>query len=307
MIAYGIRSRGGAPTTARLRDVLRLAACVVISEGMPDVAEAVGVPRIVVSGAEIADLARVLAIVDGGTGDRCRCPGSPTILLRDGDGELIARWTLHHRIGLRSIGACDAELRDGPALTAWLAQRGLTGSREVQAGRAAWEAAWHQRRERWLQAAPAGLRDAATDISEPPERDWRAWRVRLRDAEARLTALVRDGYRDEVERILVLAAWAGALVRESVGGRTWYEEAAEKLLVAEDPGLVVAALAFGSPNATRLDGAAHLFASFAWTAANGTDLPEPLRSALIGHIRAEGTDRMRFWVRHGYYGAEPAA
>ncbi|NUS53784.1 MAG: hypothetical protein HOV66_02820 [Streptomycetaceae bacterium] len=307
MIAYGIRGRGGAPTTARLRGVLDRAACVVISEGMPDVAEAVGVPRIVVSGAEIADLARLPAIVDGGTGDRCRCPGSPTILLRDGHGELIARWTLHHRIGLRSIGACDAELRDGPALTAWLAERGPTGSREVQTGLAAWEAAWHQRRERWLQAAPAGMRDAATDISEPPEPDWKAWRVRLCDAEARLAVLVRDRYPDEVERILVLAAWAGALVRESAGGRAWYEEAVEKLLVTEDPGLVVAALAFGSPNAAQLDGAAILFASFAWTAANGTDLPEPLRSTLVGHVRAEGTDRMRFWVRHGYYGAEPAA
>jgi hypothetical protein len=74
-------------------------------------------------------LAHVLAIVDGGTGDRCRCIGWPTIMVYDVRGELMACWTLHHQSGLRGIGDCVADLQDGPAPTEWLAERGLTGSR----------------------------------------------------------------------------------------------------------------------------------------------------------------------------------
>ncbi|MFG2004014.1 hypothetical protein ACGFNU_33140 [Spirillospora sp. NPDC048911] len=73
--------------------------------------------------------------MDGGTGDRCRCPGWPTILIHDAHDQLIDRWTLHHQESIRSLGDCDADLRDGPALTAWLAERGLTGSQRVAAGR----------------------------------------------------------------------------------------------------------------------------------------------------------------------------
>ncbi|MEV4175546.1 hypothetical protein [Nonomuraea sp. NPDC049709] len=38
--------------------------------------------------------------------------------------------------------------------------------------------------------------------------------------------------------------------------------------------------------------------------AHGMQLSEPLRSMLIGHIQADGTDPMRSRMRHGYYGAE---
>ncbi|MGW6708756.1 hypothetical protein ACWGDE_28225, partial [Streptomyces sp. NPDC054956] len=81
------------------------------------------------SKAQIADLAQVLGIVDGGTGDQCLCNGWPTITVHGVEGELIACWTLHHQSGLRGIGDCDADLQDGPALTEWLAERGLTRSR----------------------------------------------------------------------------------------------------------------------------------------------------------------------------------
>lgn len=88
-------------------------------------------------------------------------------MVHDVKGEPIACWTLHHQSGLRGIGDCDADLRDGPALTEWLAERGLTGSREVQAMPAVEEAEEDRRRLRWLQAAPAGLRDAAMEVSDP--------------------------------------------------------------------------------------------------------------------------------------------
>ncbi|MFD4246832.1 hypothetical protein ACFWP3_35375 [Streptomyces sp. NPDC058525] len=297
----------GAPTTARLRDVLDRAGHVVIAEGPPDKADSADVARIVVTGTEIAGLAHVLAIVDGGTGDRCRCRGWPTITVHDVKGELIACWTLHHQTGLRGIGDCDADLQDGPALTEWLAERGLTGSREVQAGLALQEAEEDRRRLRWIQAAPAGLRDTAVEVSEPPGRDLQARSGRLRDAEARLARLVHESYPDGVERIRILLAWAGVAARESTGGLMWYDMAIQQQLLSEDHELILTALATGSPSAAQLDGAAEIFGSLEWTGAHGKRLPEPLRSMLIGHIQADGTDPMRFRMRHGYYGAKRSA
>ncbi|WP_225850630.1 hypothetical protein [Streptomyces sp. HPF1205] len=297
----------GAPTTARLRDVLNRAGHVVIVEAPPDEADSADAARIVVTGAEIAGLAQVLTIVDGGTGDRCRCDGWPTIMVHDANGELIACWTLHHQSGLRGVGDCDADLRDGPALTAWLAKRGLTGSREVQAELAAQESEANLRRLRWLQAAPAGLRDAAMDVAQPPGRDLQAWSDRLSDATARLTTHVQHEYPDAIDRIRVLLAWAGIPARESTGGLKWYDMAIQQQLLAEDSDLVLAALATCPPSPAQLDGAAELFASLEWTEAHGTQLPEPLRSILIGHIEAHGTGPMRFRMHHGYYGAERSA
>ncbi|MEU8525837.1 hypothetical protein AB0C77_09595 [Streptomyces sp. NPDC048629] len=54
----------------------------------------------------------------------------------------------------------------------------------------------------------------------------------------------------------------------------------------------------------HLDGAAELFFALEWTRAQGHQLPEPLRSLLIEHIRAGGTDAMRFRMRRGYYDAQ---
>ncbi|MFD4655782.1 hypothetical protein ACFWP2_09105 [Kitasatospora sp. NPDC058444] len=297
----------GAPTTAHLRDVLNRAGRVVIVEGSPDEADSTGVAQIVVTDAEIAELAHVLAIVDGGTGDRCLCNGWPTITVHDVEGEPIACWTLRHQPRLRGIGDCDADLQDGPALTERLAERGLSGPREVQAELAVREAEEDRRRLRWLQAAPAGLRHAAMEVSNPPGRDLEAWSDRLRDAEARLATLVQNGYSDGIERIHTLLAWAGVPARESTGGLKWYDLAVQQLLLAEDPGLIIAALATGTPSPGQLDGAAQLFSSFEWTTAHGKDLPEPLRSMLIAHIQADGTDSMRFRLRHGYYGGERSA
>lgn len=297
----------GAPTTARLREVLNRAGRVVIAEGPPDKADSADVARIAVSGAAIADLAERLAIVDGGTGDRCRCNGWPTITVYDTAGRPIACWTLHHRSGLRGLGDCDADLRDGPALTEWLAERGLTRSREIQEELAARDAEEDQRRLRWLQAAPAGLRDAATEVCDPPGSDLEAWSDRLREAEARLAALVLRGYPDHIERIRVLMAWGGVPARESTGGLKWYDIAVQRLLLAEDPDLILTALTTRPPSPAQLDGAAALFASMEWTTEHGKQLPEPLRSMLIGHIQAEGTAPMRFRMSHGYYGAEECA
>ncbi|MEV5986276.1 hypothetical protein AB0L85_14800 [Streptomyces sp. NPDC052051] len=294
----------GAPTTARVREVLNRAGRVVIAEGSPDEVDSADVARIVVTGAEIAELARLLALVDGGTGDRCRCKGWPTIVVHDVEGGLLACWTLHHQSGLRGVGDCDADLRDGPALTEWLAERGLTRSREVQAMLAAQEAEADRRRLRWLQAAPAGLRDAAMAVSDPSRHDPKASSDRLRDAEARLAALVQERCPDGIERIRALLAWAGVPARESTGGLKWYDLAVQRQLLTEEHDLVLTALATRPPSPAQLDGAAELFSSHEWITAHGKELPEPVSSMVIEHIQAVGTDPMRFRMRHGYFGAE---
>lgn len=294
----------GAPTTARLREVLDRSVRVVIVEAPPHEADRTDAPRIVVTGAEIADLARFLAIVDGGNGDRCRCYGWPTITAYGANGEPTARWTLHHQSGVRGIGDCDADLRDGPALTAWLAERGLTRSREVQAELAVMDAEEERRRMRWVRAAPAGLTDAAMEMARPPGRDEEAWSNHVDEAEGRIGALARHLHTDGTERVRALLAWAGIPSRETTSGLMWYDMAVQRLLLAEAPELLLAAFAAGAPSAAQLDGAAALFSSLEWTKAHGRQLPEPVKSMLIAHIRESGTDPMRFRMQHGYYGAE---
>ncbi|WP_159395501.1 hypothetical protein [Streptomyces sp. 3211] len=291
------------PTTARVQDILNRAIRVVIVEGSPDEVGSVDRARLVVTGDEIADLASHLAIVDGGTGDRCRCNGWPTIMVHGPDGE-TACWTLHHQIGLRGIGNCDADLRDGPALTEWLAQRGLTGSQRAQEWLAEEEAEAEHRRMRWIRAAPAGLDAAAADVSQPPGRDYEAWSRQLNEAEDRLAALVQQHYPDATERIRALLAWAGICSRESSTGSMWYDTAVQRQLHRESPDLVLAALAAHPPSPAQLDGASELFCAPEWTKAHDRHLPDPQRSMLIGHIQAEGTDTMRRRLSWGYYGAE---
>ncbi|MFF8476074.1 hypothetical protein [Streptomyces sp. NPDC015414] len=78
----------------------------------------------------------------------------------------------------------------------------------------------------------------------------------------------------------------------------------QRQLLAEPAERILAALTTGAPGPAQLDGAAQLFGSLEWITAHGKDVPEPLRSRLIEHIQADGTDPMRFRMRHGYYGAQ---
>ncbi|GGQ91426.1 hypothetical protein [Kitasatospora griseola] len=203
--------------------------------------------RTLVNGAGIAEPARLPAVVDGGTGDRCPCSGRPTIIMHDIDGESIACRNPHHGTGLRGLGDRDAEPRDGSARTAWPADRGLTGSRDVQAELAEQAAERERRRLRRLDTAPVGVRAAAEAVAVHPGRDLEAWSGRAREAEAQLIAQVQQGFPDRTERIQVLSARAGASARAHTGGLTWYDRAVEQHLLAEEPGRVLAALTAGPP------------------------------------------------------------
>ncbi|XVV16903.1 hypothetical protein ACQP2X_21750 [Actinoplanes sp. CA-131856] len=187
-----------APSTALLEHVLAQASEVLIVEAYADEIDEPDAARTMVSGEDIGQLARRLAVVDGGTGDHCLCMGWPTILVSDGAGREIACWTLHHQTGIRGLGNCDAELLDGPGLTDWLADRGLTRSREVQQVLAREAAETEERRAEWVAAAPPGLTEAAERASrgEP-------------GAEEALAGLVVRLYAEPIERIRALTAWAG--------------------------------------------------------------------------------------------------
>ncbi len=206
-------SGGGneAPSTALLERVLARAAQVEIIEAPVDGTDRADAARTIVCGPEIAELGRLLAVVDGGTGDHCRCLGWPTILVRDADGHQIARWTLHHQSGIRGLGSCDAELRDASALTEWLAGRGLTRSREIQHMLARQRHDAEQRRTAWVAAAPPALAEAAESVSRRED-----------GAENRLAGLVTQRYPDPRERIRTLLAWAGFPARQD-NGTPWYE------------------------------------------------------------------------------------
>lgn len=250
--------------------------------------------RIVVSGKEIAELTRLLAVVDGGTGDRCRCMGWPTILVSDAAGREIARWTLHHQTSVRGLGSCDADLRDGPGLTNWLAERGLTGSRKVQQMLARQAAEEEARRVQWVKATKPALSEAAEAASH-----------RETGAEERLADLVARRYPNAIERIRMLVAWAGFPPRHTttMGGTPWYELAPQRMLLTEPTESIFDALTSASLTPSQLDGAAELFTSLEWAGSRRVDIPESLRSLLIAHVTATGTDPMKFRMRNGY-GAE---
>ncbi|WP_326558518.1 hypothetical protein [Micromonospora sp. NBC_01796] len=288
---------GEAPTTALLERVLAEAAEVLIIESSPDELRRTDAARIVVSGSEIADLARLLAIVDGGTGDHCRCRGWPTILVSDPSGRELARWTLHHQTGLRGLGNCDAELRDGPGLTDWLADHGLRRSREVQQLLARRAADDEERRTAWVHAAPQPLAEAAEAVS-----------LREAGAEERLADLAARVYPDAGERIRNLVAWAGFPPRrtsaDGTNGTPWYELTPQRILLAEPTEAIFDGLTSATLNPNQLDGAAELFTSLEWTSPQRADIPEALRSLLVEHVAATGTDPMKFRMRHGY-GAKP--
>lgn len=276
------------PTTALLERILARAAEIVIIEASADKIGHPGAARIAISGSEIAELTRLLAIVDGGTGGHCRCLGWPTILVRDTGGNDIAQWTLHHRTNIRGLGNCDAELRDGPDLTEWLADHGLTRSREAQRRLARQQAEAEQRRTHWVQAAPPALADAAESASRRED-----------GAEANLTRLIAVQHPETTERIRTLLAWAGFPSRQK-DGTPWYELAPQRLLLAEPADSIFDALASTPPTPAQLDGAADLFTSFEWTTAYGTNIPQPLKTQLISHVESTGTDPMKFRMHHGY-------
>ncbi|MEV0562178.1 hypothetical protein [Dactylosporangium sp. NPDC050588] len=283
-----------APSTARLRGILANAARVRIVDARPDEVDHADAARIVVTGGDIAGLARVLSVVDGGVRDseHCWCGDRPTMVVTGADGRDLARWTVHGQTQLSGLGDRAAELRDAPALIAWLAEHGLTGPRDAQL-RAAREAADAEaRRVRWVAAAPLGLQYFAEAVT-----------LREHHAEERLAGMLARRIPDLTDRIRALVTWAGVPAREDFG-TFWHELVPQRFLLAEPTGAIFDALAAAPLSAGQLDGAAELFTCLEWTRPLRAGIPAPLRAQLIAHVTATGTEPMLFRMRHGY-GAAP--
>lgn len=76
--------------------------------------------------AELAELFKRLEVVEPAFGAHCMCFGDQAFELRDQHDNLLAVLGLHHGDGLRWDGwSCDAELKNGPALMAWLRNHGV--------------------------------------------------------------------------------------------------------------------------------------------------------------------------------------
>lgn len=270
--------------SAALRRILAGAAEVLIVEAPADEAGRADAARTVVTGADIEVLAGLLAVVDDGPEDLCRCRGWPTLVVRDASGAETATWTLHHQAGIRGLGEWDVDLRDGAALTDWLAGRGLTGSRAAQEALAKYVAEDEARRAAWLRAAPADLTAAAEAAARGGQ-----------DDELRLADLVAHRYPDAERRIRMLVAWAGFPARytTTMGGTPWAELAPERMLLTEPAETVFAALTAAPLTAEQLDGATELVTTMEWTAG----LPEPLRAQLLEHVTATGTEGMLLRMR----------
>jgi hypothetical protein len=62
---------------------------------------------------------------------------------------------------------------------------------------------------------------------------------------------------------------------------------------------IYAELAATPPTPAHLDGAAELFTCFEWAGSARAAIPGGLRSQLIAHVEATGTEPMKFRMRHG--------
>jgi hypothetical protein len=96
-----------------------------------------------------------------------------------------------------------------------------------------------------------------------------------------------------------VVTWAGFPPRQTnTDGTPWYELAPQRILLAEPTESIFNALASASLTAGQLDGAAELFTSLEWTRSRRVDIPDSLNSLPIAHVTANGTDPMKFRMRH---------
>jgi hypothetical protein len=116
---------------------------------------------------------------------------------------------------------------------------------------------------------------------------------------------VVERYPNAIERVRTLVAWAGFPARHT-DGTPCYELTPERMLLAEQTESIFNALTSAPLTPAQLDGAAELFTSLEWSRVRRIDIPETVRSLLIAHVTATGTDPMKFRMRHGY-GAEHIA
>jgi hypothetical protein len=234
---------------------------------------------------DVAALREALSIVDG-PGGHCLCFGDPTLEMLSQTGSRLALVSLHHGLSIRwNQWKDDATLVDGRTLLDWLAERGVVEPlREFEAAEAR-KIQGKKDWDRWLAAMPSPLTAVWSDaIGEYGSVDVSP----LRDALER--GLPGDG-----ERILALFEWFGS------GAGPWsgfpsYEKSAEDLLLDYSTARLVEVAESTPLSDAQLEGAARLFAGWAFNKQRPDglrELPDGLRQALWEHVKDTEDDDKR--------------
>lgn len=249
----------------------------------------------------ITTLGQALRIVDG-PGGHCMCHGDPTIELLDASDRRLAVVSVHHGRGIRwDTWRDDAELVAGRSLLEWLADRGVRYPLDEYRDGIQREEAAEERWNQWVATMPAcleryqgSMRDMfglVISVPGPPSGDpddpvdaGSSVDSLLGDSAALLDAL-EEAYPVGSERALVLFAWLGSGTGPWTGYPA-YERVPEGLLATLPISDLLRAL--DSPNVTtaHLEGAARLFAGWAFGTKRTEDLsnlPGSLRRRLLEH------------------------
>jgi hypothetical protein len=253
----------------------------------------------------LAGVREALRIREGGPAFRCMCRGDLAIELFRGRKALPAIG-LHHGASIRlEDWGSDAELADGRAFFAWLADHGAPGFLEAYEQSLALQKEAEAIRSKWLQAAPPEAREFIENIAPealPPSQERSACEPVMRALEA--------AYPEALDRIARLFAWYGS------GSGPWsgypsYEHVADLLLAQHDFHDVISAVAAGLDRPEAETGAARFIAIHARTRAERSlvsRIPEATRATLTARANETGiADNIERLARALNPPARPAA
>jgi hypothetical protein len=236
---------------------------------------------------------------------RCMCTGYPEILVFRLNKELV-RFSFVQGVFVRaSIWTQEAHILDEEKVLRWFDTRGIHRLRLESRERHADEAVAESDAQRWLKAMPASVRPlwpqaieahsfggsmnifvpqaSAAASKTPPEASTHDYEVSP-EVKRLATELAKE-YPDAGQRIRVLFAWFGS------GNGAWtgypeYEGIVEELLLEYRTPELLAALDTASLSEQEQEGAARLFAGFAFKTLRSTDkalLPAELKRLLLAH------------------------
>ncbi len=236
---------------------------------------------------------------------RCLCTGYPEILVFRQNKERVRFSFVQGTFVRASIWTHEAHILDEEKVLRWFDARGIHRPRRESRERHAEEAGAEADEQRWMNAMPASVRPlwpqavearpfegsmsifvpqgSASGSKTPAEASTREREVPPEIK--RLAAELAKEFPDPSQRIRVLFAWFGS------GNGAWtgypeYEGIVEELLLEYKTPELLAALDAASLSEPEQEGAARLFAGFAFKTLRPTDnalLPAELKRLLLAH------------------------
>jgi hypothetical protein len=243
---------------------------------------------------------------------RCLCTGYPEILVFRQNKELVRFSFVQGTFVRASIWTHEAHILDEEKVLRWFDARGMHRPRRESREQHAEEAVAEADEQRWMKAMPASVRPlwpqtiearpfegsmsifvpqgSAAGSKTPAEAS--TYEREVRPEIQRLAAELAKEFPDPNQRIRVLFAWFGS------GNGAWtgypeYEGIVEELLLEYKTPELLAALDAASLSEPEQEGAARLFAGFAFKTLRLTDnalLPAELKRLLLAHS-LKGSDK----------------